>query len=90
MLRALLRSPRLRVSPVGPAVRLTRYASPNLVRLQSTKPNPPSEQQAAIKAALEKNDNLQRDWDAKVLTYLELKPRTESPTAVRLLSLLAN
>lgn len=33
-----------------------------------------------FKAAQELNDNLQRDWDAKELTYEELKPRTNSPT----------
>jgi len=34
----------------------------------------------AFKAAQELNDDLQRDWDAKVLTYEELKPKTSSPT----------
>ncbi|EKM60887.1 uncharacterized protein PHACADRAFT_247105 [Phanerochaete carnosa HHB-10118-sp] len=29
---------------------------------------------------LRRQDDLQRDWDAKELTYEELKPRTEQPT----------
>lgn len=35
------------------------------------------------KAWLEKQDDMQRDWDAKVLTYEELKPRTQQPSPVR-------
>lgn len=44
--------------------------------------------QDARKAALEVKDSLQKDWDAKVLTYEELKPRTlqPSPVCVMLLS----
>jgi hypothetical protein len=34
------------------------------------------------KQALERQDDLQRDWDAKVLSYDELLPITESPTPV--------
>lgn len=35
-----------------------------------------------LKEAREKNDDLQRDWDAKELLYNELKPKTENPTPV--------
>lgn len=31
---------------------------------------------------LEKQDDLQRDWDAKELTYEELKPMTQQPSPV--------
>ncbi|KAI0670112.1 Rhodanese-like protein [Trametes maxima] len=33
------------------------------------------------KKALEARDHLQRDWDAKVITYEELKPKTLQPSA---------
>jgi hypothetical protein len=65
------------------------------VRFETTKaPSPeleskPSRQQV-LKAAQELNDNLQRDWDAKVLTYEELKPRTNSPTPVSIYTLLSS
>jgi len=32
------------------------------------------------KAALEREDDLQRDWDAKVISYVELWPKTQSPS----------
>ncbi|KAH9949021.1 Rhodanese-like protein [Amylocystis lapponica] len=38
------------------------------------------ESQDARKEWLEKNDDLQRDWDAKELSYEELKPKTQQPT----------
>ncbi|KAF9535571.1 Rhodanese-like domain-containing protein [Crepidotus variabilis] len=38
-------------------------------------------QEAAKKAALEKRDDLQRDWDAKVLSYEEFLPKTQNPSA---------
>ena len=34
------------------------------------------------KAALEREDNLQRDWDAKPISYEELLPKTQSPSPV--------
>ena len=34
------------------------------------------------RAALEAKDDLQRDWDAKVLSYEELKPKTQQPSPV--------
>jgi hypothetical protein len=37
----------------------------------------------ARRATLEKIDDLQRDWDARILKYEELKPKTQSPTPVR-------
>ncbi|KAI0786021.1 Rhodanese-like protein [Abortiporus biennis] len=36
---------------------------------------------AQRRAALDAKDDLQRDWDAKVLTYEELKPKTLQPTS---------
>ncbi|EAU93314.1 endoplasmic reticulum protein [Coprinopsis cinerea okayama7 len=41
---------------------------------------PKTPEQLARKEAFEKQDDLQRDWDAKVLTYNELLPKTQSPT----------
>ena len=34
------------------------------------------------KAALEREDDLQRDWDAKPISYEELLPKTKSPSFV--------
>ncbi|KAF5356332.1 hypothetical protein D9756_004256 [Leucocoprinus leucothites] len=45
----------------------------------STKP-PSAPEQLKKKATLERQDDLQRDWDAKVISYEELFPITESPT----------
>lgn len=71
-------------------------------RFESTTPTPeaaaaetPAEQAEADrpartpadkKAWLKAQDDLQRDWDAKELTYEELKPKTEQPTPVRFAS----
>jgi len=61
----------------------------SFVRLNSSeappstkKPKTPEELQK--KAALERHDDLQRDWDAKIITYEDLVPITESPTPVHL------
>ncbi|KAJ7630709.1 Rhodanese-like protein [Roridomyces roridus] len=40
----------------------------------------PPDIKAAVKAAKERSDDLQRDWDAKVITYEELLPKTQSPS----------
>jgi rhodanese-related sulfurtransferase len=37
-------------------------------------------EEALKKAALERQDDLQRDWDAKKLTYEEFLPRTQNPS----------
>ena len=37
----------------------------------------------ARKARLEHRHDLQRDWDARILTYAEVKPKTLSPTPVK-------
>ncbi|KAG5648153.1 hypothetical protein DXG03_006107 [Asterophora parasitica] len=52
------------------------------VRFNSTVPTkaPLTPAEQARKEALKRSDDLQRDWDAKEITYEELKPRTESPT----------
>lgn len=56
----------------------------HFIRYNSSQvPNPSDAAKAALKAAREIQDNLQRDWDAPVLTYAELKPRTKSPSPVR-------
>ncbi|KAK7064420.1 Rhodanese-like domain-containing protein [Favolaschia claudopus] len=44
-------------------------------------PLEPEKHAAARKAAQEVSDNLQRDWDAKIITYEELLPKTQSPSA---------
>ncbi|KAJ7655053.1 Rhodanese-like domain-containing protein [Mycena polygramma] len=40
----------------------------------------PDKHQLAFKAAQKLSDELQRDWDAKVVTYEELLPKTRSPS----------
>lgn len=54
------------------------------VRLNSSDSGkaPKTPEQQAKKAALEARDNLQRDWDAKILSYEELLPKTQSPSPV--------
>ena len=61
------------------------------VRFGTTKPpeSKPSPQQE-LKAAQELNDNLQRDWDAKEVSYEMLKPRTNSPTPVSIHTILGS
>lgn len=39
------------------------------------------------KAALEREDDLRRDWDAKVISYAELLPKTQSPSPVTCISM---
>ena len=55
-------------------------------RCESTGPAPlkrtPEEQ--TRKEAKDRMNELQHDWDAKEITYAELKPRTEGPVPVRL------
>ncbi|GLB36369.1 putative rhodanese Homology domain containing protein [Lyophyllum shimeji] len=53
------------------------------VRFESSVPPsklPLTPEQQARKAALERTDDLQRDWDAEVIKYEDLKPKTLSPT----------
>ncbi|KAF8649726.1 hypothetical protein AX16_005498 [Volvariella volvacea WC 439] len=56
----------------------------SFVRLQSTQApadnKPRTPEQEARKASLKKADDLQRDWDAKILSYEDLRPKTESPS----------
>jgi hypothetical protein len=68
-----------------------RPALASLVRFNSSQApsssKPPlTPERIKLKEALERQDDLQRDWDAKILTYEELLPITESPTHVRALS----
>ncbi|KAJ3571340.1 hypothetical protein NP233_g3819 [Leucocoprinus birnbaumii] len=64
---------------------VTRPALTSLVRFNSSeapssaKPAPTAEQ-LKRKEWLERQDDLRRDWDAKILTYEELLPITQSPT----------
>jgi hypothetical protein len=39
-------------------------------------------EELARKAALEREDDLRRDWDAKVVSYEELLPKTQNPSPV--------
>jgi len=80
MLRAAsLRHARLLIRTSAPTtLKFLRHAPPASLRFQSSEPKP--KEKTDLKLALERNDNLQRDWDAKILLYDELKPRTENPT----------
>ena len=95
MFRLALRPNRVS-RPVVSAIRQSRVSSrPVLIqhwtRFNSTQ-TPPAETtetdaQTKVKdprkAALEARDDMQRDWDARILSYAEVKPRTEQPTPVR-------
>lgn len=51
---------------------------PVFVRYESSgKPDP-----EALKAAHKTNDALQRDWQSPLLTYEQVKPKTEHPSSV--------
>ena len=59
-------------------------ASPDLPPTADTPP-PKRErtpEEALERAAIEKQDDLQRDWDAQKLTYDEFLPRTQKPSPV--------
>ncbi|KAJ6519592.1 Rhodanese-like domain-containing protein [Mycena sanguinolenta] len=76
MLRiAAVRAARASRTPVFKPVSLAR----TIRRYESTVE--PDKHAAARKAAQSLSDNLQRDWDAKVVTYEELLPKTRSPSA---------
>ena len=53
----------------------------SLARFACSSPNTSHD---AKKAALKVRDKEQRDWDGKVLSYDELKPRTQQPQPVSL------
>jgi hypothetical protein len=60
------------------AFALARPGGHRFVRTNSTQPN-----KDALKRAVERQDDLQRDWDARILTYADVKPKTQSPKLVR-------
>lgn len=49
------------------------------LRFESSKAN-----DDALKKARELHNDMKRDWDAPVLTYEQVKPKTKSPSIVRL------
>ncbi|KAF8971570.1 endoplasmic reticulum protein [Flammula alnicola] len=64
-----------------------RPAAAFSIRLNSTQTpqassgkSPKTPEQLARKAALEKQDDLQRDWDAKVIPYEEFLLKTQNPS----------
>ncbi|CAA7264702.1 unnamed protein product [Cyclocybe aegerita] len=86
---ALARS--VRTASRSHAVSFTAFrpAAAHFIRFNSTATPPASDssskppktpEQLAKKAALERQDDLQRDWDAKILTYEELLPRIQNPS----------
>ncbi|PBK77047.1 Rhodanese-like protein [Armillaria solidipes] len=80
MLRPMLQAAKM--ATYSSSSRLVPIFRPVLLRarFESTVPPPNSDDKAAWKAARERADDLIRDWDAKVITYEELKPKTESPS----------
>ncbi|KAI8995320.1 Rhodanese-like protein [Trametes punicea] len=59
----------IRASPCGAAPRLALQLRRGFTKVSEER-----------KKALEARDNLQRDWDARVITYEELKPKTLQPS----------
>ncbi|KAF8735747.1 hypothetical protein AX14_001535 [Amanita brunnescens Koide BX004] len=59
-----------------PHIQTTVVAHRPFIRFKSDK----SEIEKEKKARLERFDDLQRDWDARILTYEELKQKTQHPT----------
>ncbi|KAF4572700.1 hypothetical protein EYR40_004220 [Pleurotus pulmonarius] len=74
---ALSRSSVARMPRLSVASRLAAQRSPLQLRSQSTQT--PTDKDK-LKEALKRNDDLQRDWDARLLTYEQMKPKTQSPT----------
>lgn len=74
---ALLRASALPALRQAAALRATGPAM-RFVRLESTDAKDPRRQ------LLEARDDLQRDWDAKELSYEELKPKTLQPSPASL------
>ncbi|KAJ7706427.1 endoplasmic reticulum protein [Mycena rosella] len=86
----MLRIPALRVvrafrpQTAIPRTAIPIFAARTLQRFESTQSTPEPEKltpQQAFKAAQKLSDDLQRDWDAKVITYEELLPKTQSPSS---------
>ncbi|PFH50747.1 hypothetical protein AMATHDRAFT_3710 [Amanita thiersii Skay4041] len=53
------------------------------VRFNSSQQSPPSSNQvdkAALKAARERNDELQKDWNAEIISYNQVKRISRAPT----------
>lgn len=71
--------------PKAAAFTAIRWNSTQTPAPASTKP-PKTEAERALKAALEKQDDLQRDWDAKVIPYEQFIAKVENPSPVRILS----
>lgn len=71
--------------PKAAALTAIRWNSTQTPAPASTKP-PKTEAERALKAALEKQDDLQRDWDAKVIPYEQFIAKVENPSPVRILS----
>ena len=71
--------------PTAAAFTSIRLNSTQTPAPASTKP-PKTEEQRALKAALEKQDDLQRDWDAKVIPYEQFIAKVENPLPVRVLN----
>jgi thiosulfate:glutathione sulfurtransferase len=64
---------------------LTRPLHSGLVRYQDggAPSSPDQSDKERLKQAQQWADGLRRDWDAKVITYRELKPKSEQPSTVR-------
>ena len=60
-----------------------RWNSSQPPQADASLPEPkPLTREQLKKAAQEREDDLQRDWDAKVVSYEELLPKTQSPSSV--------
>lgn len=55
------------------------------VRFETNQGGLTPEEEAAKQAGLALKRELQKDWDAQVITYEELKPRTQQPQPVSML-----
>lgn len=61
---------------------LLHFARHNSSQTPSATNPPLTSEQIEKKKALKRQDNLQRDWDAEILTYDKLLPITQTPTPV--------
>lgn len=80
-MRPILRTP-VASCQVLSAARHARYNSTTTPAAAEAGTEGAAKKVDSRKEWLEKQDDLQRDWDAKELTYEELKPMTQQPSPV--------
>ena len=69
-----------------PMLRARQPALWQAIRFETNQSGLTPEEEDAKQAGLALKQELQKDWDARVITYEELKPRTQQPQPVSTLA----